>query len=390
MSLFLSKLICEVVAVLAQPVIDHELMDVSTIVYRPSTRLNATNPIDESGCLCSDFHMSAIFHVALISCFGVLAIHSAEFKPTSQCHFVPKKAKLELLWGEGEFTEGPTLGRDGVIYFSDIGNRTLRFDPKNGKTTVFRNDSGKSNGLMMDRRGNLIACEGGNGGRRRISITTTAGKSRTLAERWKGKRFNSPNDLAIDGKGGIYFTDPRYVGDERREIDFEGVFLVGRDGSVKLATRKVQKPNGILVSLDGKFVYVADNNNSPRGSRHLLRFAVEKDRTLSGKKVLFKFEAGRRGIDGMTMDVKGNIYATAGKGEHAGVYVFSSDGKHLAFIPTPQPTNCVFGGDRKKSTLYITAILPKKRGQPTRWGLYRIRLTIEGHHIFPAEKSGGR
>jgi len=312
---------------------------------------------------------------------------SAQFKAEVQGEFVPRGAKLELVWAKGAFTEGPTLGAGGVIFFSDIGERTMRFDPKTGKTTVFRAKSGKSNGLMMDRRGNLIACEGANGGSRRISLTTPAGKTRTVADRWMGKRFNSPNDLAIDAKGRIYFTDPRYAGDEPREIDFEGVYLVGRDGSVKLTTREVQKPNGILVSLDGKFVYVADNNNAPKGNRHLNRFTVNKDGTLGGKKVLFDFGPDRRGIDGMTLDTRGNIYATAGRGERAGVYVFSPAGKHLAFIATPgPPTNCVFGGGAEKGTLYITAQAAKQADGRRPWGLFRIRLNAVGHHIFPVKK----
>lgn len=316
-----------------------------------------------------------------------LSIQAADFKPTAQNEFVPKGAKLEMVWAEGEFTEGPTLGPKGVIYFSDIGDRTMRFDPETGKTTVFRAKSGKSNGLMMDRRGNLIACEGGNGGNRRISLTTPAGNTRTLADKWNGKKFNSPNDLAIDAKGRIYFTDPRYAGDEPREIDFEGVFLVGRDGSVKLATKELQKPNGILVSLDGKHVYVADNNNAPKGNRHLARFGVKADGSLAGKKVMFDFGPERRGIDGMTLDVKGNIYATAGKGARAGVYVFSPTGKNLAFIPTPgSPTNCVFGGGAEQTTLYITAQAARQPNGKKPWALFRIKLNATGHHLFPDQK----
>ncbi|SVB63886.1 uncharacterized protein METZ01_LOCUS216740, partial [marine metagenome] len=193
----------------------------------------------------------------------------------------------------------------------------------------------------------------------------------------------SPNDLAINRKGSIYFTDPRYAGDEPREIDFEGVFSVDRDGSVKLATKEVQKPNGILVSLDGKNVYVADNNNNSKGHHHLLQFTVKKDGTLGGKKVLFDLGPDRRGIDGMTLDGKGNIYATAGKGARAGIYVFSSTGTNLAFIPTPgSPTNCVFGGGKEKSMLYITAQSAPQSDGSKPWGLFRIRLKIAGHHIF--------
>ncbi len=296
---------------------------------------------------------------------------------------VPKDAKLEKVWNEGEFTEGPATSPQGVIYFSDIGNRIMRFDPRSGRSRVFRSNSGKANGMIFNRNGRLIVCEGANGGNRRISVTDLNGKVHTFADRWEGKRFNSPNDLALDAKGRIYFTDPRYAGDEPREIDFEGVFLIERDGAVKLATKDVQKPNGILVSHDGHYVYVADNNSDPKGNHHLVRFIVQKDGALANKEVLFDFGPDRRGIDGMTLDVKGNIYATAGKGERAGVYVFTPAGKQLAFFPTPgTPTNCVFGAGKEKSTLYITAQAAAQANGSKPWGLFRIRLKIAGHHPF--------
>jgi sugar lactone lactonase YvrE len=122
-------------------------------------------------------------------------------------------AKLEELWGEGSFTEGGALASDGSILFSDIGDRIMRFDPETGKTTVFREPSGRANGLIFDPSGRLIAAEGANtGGNRRISITERDGTVRTLADRYRGKRFNSPNDVAVDRRGRVYFSDPRYVG----------------------------------------------------------------------------------------------------------------------------------------------------------------------------------
>lgn len=316
---------------------------------------------------------------------GKLSADLGAFQPTAQSEFVPAGAKVELLWNEGEFTEGPALATDGSILFTDIGTRIMRFDPKSEKISVFRANSGKANGLMFDQQGRLIACEGASGGNRRISITDADGKVRTLSDNWQGKRFNSPNDLAIDGRGRVYFTDPRYQGDEPRDLDFEGVFLVDTDGKTTLATRNVEKPNGILVSLDSRYVYVADNN--PQGNRHLVRFRVQKDGTLDEKKILFDFgDGGGRGIDGMTMDHSGNLYATAGRDELAGIYIFSSAGDHLAFIPTPgDPTNCVFGGGQQLRTLYIAAAGPKPAdaNEKRPYALYRIKLAKQGHHIVP-------
>lgn len=324
-------------------------------------------------------------------------VRGDEFRPTAQETIVPPGAELTLLWDEGEFTEGPAVAPSGAILFSDIGNRIMRYEPQSGEVTVFRPASGKANGLMFDRQGRLIACEGAAGGNRRVSITDRPEKSGTienryegkrrhvvhaLADRYQGKRFNSPNDLAIDPQGRVYFTDPRYGSQEGRELDFEGVFLVDADGHVKLATRDIAKPNGILVSQDGRTVYVADNESDPAGNHHLAAFRVQPDGTLADKRILFDFGPNRRGIDGMTLDERGNIYATAGRDSEAGVYVFDPTGKPLAFIATPgTPTNCVFGGPSEPTALYITAGVPLEGDQPQRFGLYRIELAVPGHHI---------
>ncbi len=310
-----------------------------------------------------------------------------EFQAMAQDSIVPADSQLELVWNEGEFTEGPVAAGDGAILLSDIGDRIMRFDPRGKQTTEFRAPSGKSNGLKFNAKGELIACEGaGAGGNRRISITDTSGKVRTLADRYQGKRFNSPNDLAIAPSGDVYFTDPRYVGDEPRELDFEGVFLVKPNGMVQVATRDVEKPNGIIVTPDAKTVYVSDNNNRADGNHQLLSFRVQPDGTLADKGVLFDFGPNRRAIDGMTLDVEGNIYATAGRGKEAGVYVFSAHGAPLAFIATPgDPTNCVFGIGDEATTLYITSatMQPEAAGMRPPYGLYRIRLTKPGYRLFP-------
>jgi gluconolactonase len=306
---------------------------------------------------------------------GVLGVLTGSVGLCQDVEIVPNGAKLEKLWGAGSFTEGPAYGPGGCLYFSDIGNRIMKFDLKTGKTTVFREPSGRSNGMIFDTKGRLIACEGANtGGKRRVSITELDGTVKTLADKWMGKRFNSPNDLTIDTKGRIYFTDPRYVGDEPREIDTESVYRIDPDGTVTQIIKDVQKPNGITLSPDMKRLYLADSN--PKGNQHLLVFPLKDDGTVGKGKILHDF-GKQRGIDGMRVDTKGNIYGAAGTGKTGGVYVFNPDGKQLAFIPTPEtPTNCCFGG-KDHRWLYVTAGV----------SLYRIRLNVPGFALYwPEEK----
>ena len=195
-----------------------------------------------------------------------------------------------------------------------------------------------------------------------------------MADRFQGKRFNSPNDVTVDTKGRVYFSDPRYVGDEPREIETESVYRVDPDGTVTLIITDVQKPNGILLSPDMKTLYVADSNS--RGNQHLLAFELKPDGTVGRKHLLHDF--GReRGIDGMCADSQGNIYGAAGQRHTGGIYVFNPEGKQLAFLPVPEtPTNCVFG-DRDRKTLYVTA------GK----SLYRVKLNVPGFAVYwPDEK----
>jgi gluconolactonase len=288
---------------------------------------------------------------------------------------IPKGAKWEKLWGDGEFTEGPAYGPDACVYFSDIGNRIMKYDPATGKTAEYRNPSGRANGLDFDKEGRLLAAEGANtGGSRRITRTDKDGKVTVLADKWNGKKFNSPNDLTPDARGRVYFTDPRYVGDEPREIDIEAVYRIDPDGKVTQLITDVEKPNGIIVSPDMKTLYVADSN--PKGKQQLVAFPLKDDGSVGAKKVLHDF-GKERGIDGMSVDAKGNIWGMAGSGDKGGLYVFSPEGKQLAFVPTTEtPTNCCFGGKDRKM-LYVTA------GK----SLYRMPVNVEGFALFwPKEK----
>ncbi len=278
-------------------------------------------------------------------------------------------AKVEKLWGEGSFTEGPVEGPDGAIYFSDIGNRIMKFDAKTGKTVEFRSPSGRANGLKFDAMGRLLACEGANtGGNRRISRTEKDGTVKALATSFGGKRFNSPNDLTLDSKGRIYFTDPRYTGSEPLELQRESVYRIETDGTVSEVIENVKKPNGIVLSPDGKTLYLAQSEpTSGTGSRKLLAFPLKADGTVGAKKELHDF-GKQRGIDGMAVATDGTIVATAGSKDTAAIYFFNPAGKKLGMLPVPEdPSNCCFAGADRK-TLYITA------GK----SLYRVTLTLAG------------
>lgn len=274
-------------------------------------------------------------------------------------------------------TEGPAW-KDGSLYFTD-GQHINRMGP-DGKTTVFRHNS--SNGLLFDKEGRLVACETK---MRRVTRTEKDGSITVLADRFEGKRFNSPNDLCMDSKGRIYFTDPRYgsrEGMERQLIfslpsrlkDFfvEGVYRIDSSGKVEevLSTGLPigpERPNGILISPDDHYLYIADNNNNTHGgSRRLLRYELDSEGKANAltQKVLFDWKDGR-GPDGMKMDSAGRIYVAAGTNKatefentsfKAGCYILSPSGRLLDFIPVApdECCNCAFGGKDGK-TLFITS-----------------------------------
>ncbi len=196
----------------------------------------------------------------------------AQTPKPSGAAIVDPAAKLELLFTrtapiKGGLTEGPAVAPDGSIYFSDIPFGTdkgliLRFDPKTKKTTVFTDDSRKSNGLNFDAQGRLVACEGSDdGGRCVCRWDVKTGQRTVVADRYQGKRFNACNDLVIDRKGRIYFSDPRYLGDEPRELEHRAVYRIDAEGQVVEVTHEVEKPNGIALSPDEKTLYLADHNN---------------------------------------------------------------------------------------------------------------------------------
>ncbi len=283
----------------------------------------------------------------------------------------PADAHLEKLWSEGEFTEGGAMQAEGGILFSDIGNRIMRFDPKSENVSTFREPSGRANGLIFLPDGRLVAAEGANsGGGRRVSVTEPDGSVKTLADSFEGKRFNSPNDVAVDTKGRVYVSDPRYVGGEPRELTDEAVYRIDPDGSVHRVETTATKPNGLAVSPDGKTLYVSDNGPKRKA---LLAVPLTPEGDAKGKPRVLKNFGNGRGIDGLTVSTDGKIVATAGSGILSGIYVYEPDGVPVGFLGLPEaPTNVEFGGPEGK-TLYITA------GK----SLYRVETNLTGYRVFP-------
>ena len=278
---------------------------------------------------------------------------------------VDNNAAMEILGSGFTWTEGPVwIGdSDGHLLFSDIPrNSIFKWDARDG-ISLFMQPSGYTgveyyglepgcNGLFLDHDGRLMMCEHGD---RRISVLTKGGGKMTVADRFEGKRFNSPNDGVMHSSGAIYFTDPPYglpkrFEDPMREIDFCGVYRVATDGTVTLLTKDIERPNGIVFSPDESKLYVAQSN--PKQANWTV-FDVQADGSLAnGREFYDATETVGKELglpDGMTVDQSGNLWAT-GPG---GVLVLSPEGTLLGRLATGQATsNCTFGPD---GYLYITA-----------------------------------
>lgn len=304
---------------------------------------------------------------------------------TSAKAIIPPDAKLERLWNEGEFTEGVAVAADGTVYFSDIATdsspgRVLKFDPATGKTSVHCADSGKSNGLMFDRQGRLLAACGANFGKQALCEITPDGKVKVLVGTFEGKKFNAPNDLVVHPSGRVYFSDPRYIGPEPVEIDHMSVYRYDTDGSLHRATFDIRKPNGLAVSPDGKTLYVAETDNGSTGQPDappatsvrmtLNAFPINADGTLGKKRVLTDF-GKETGTDGMTVDQQGNLYCAVRAASRHGLVILNPEGREIGYLPTEElPTNCCFGVGDDAGTLYMTIGT----------GLYRVKLNTKGFH----------
>lgn len=294
---------------------------------------------------------------------------------------VPQNAKIHKLAEGFQFTEGPVWVRDGgYLLFSDPNANTIyKFVPGSnneaGNLSVFRKPSGYSgadiadygqpgsNGLTLDPQGRLTINEHGN---HRVSRIEKDGTVTTLADRFEGKRLNSPNDLVYRSDGTLFFTDPpfglpKFGDDRRKELPFAGVFSLYK-GKLQVVSKDFSGPNGIAFSPDEKYLYVANWDDH---AKVINRYEVQPDGTLRNGMLFFDMTStpGEDALDGMKVDKQGNLYVS-GPG---GLWILSSSGKHLGTIVAPKhPHNFAWGDDGK--TLYMTA----------RSGLYRMRLNIEG------------
>jgi gluconolactonase len=310
---------------------------------------------------------------------------SVERKDPALDVVVPLGARPEELATGFGFTEGPVWSPDGDLLFSDPNENTLYRWTRDGQVSIFRTKSGYagvdisefkqpgSNGLTFDPQGRLTVCQ--HGERRVIRIEPT-GAITVLADRYQGKRLNSPNDLVYKKDGALYFTDPPFglpkvFDDPRKELPFSGVYRV-KDGQVTLVARDLTGPNGIAFSPDEKFLYVT---NWDEKKKVVMRYPVKADGTLATGSVFFDMTSapGEEALDGMKVDAEGHLFVS-GPG---GVWIISGEGKHLGTLKFPQlPANMAWG-DADGRTLYLTA----------RTSVYRLRLGVPGIRPVPLARA---
>lgn len=273
----------------------------------------------------------------------------------------------EKVAGGFQFLEGPVWHRDGFLIFSDIpASKIYRYNG-NGDVSVFREDSGNSNGLTFDPQGRLVACEHGN---RRVSRTLADGSIVTLADSYQGKRLNRPNDVVVRSDGVVYFTDPNYGKNPGERMDASeteqpcnGVYRILTDGTIERLADDFERPNGLAFSPDEAILYIDDS-----GRRHVRAFDVQPDGTIANSRIVGDMDHPQPGSpDGMKIDSEGNLYVTGA----TGVWVFTPAGELLGVIVTPErPANCAWG-DADRQSLYITA----------RTSLYRVRTRVPGNPV---------
>ncbi len=298
-------------------------------------------------------------------CAGIaLAVATSCSHAQTELKGLGTTGKVELIQDGFQFVEGPAKTPDGSVYFTDIPANTIhRMTFSNGKPSidVFVQPSGHSNGLMYGGENRLLACQMDG---QLVAYDLTSKSVTVIAGQYDGKRFNACNDLVIDRHGGIYFTDPRFRAPEPWPQGTEAFYYVDTDGKVTRLGDDLPAPNGIALSPDESTLYVI-----PSMQAEMVAYPVLAPGKIGKGRVLCRLEqaVGRNngGGDGLTIDIKGNLYITSA----LGIQVFSPSGELLGILEVPQqPANCTFAGDDDR-TLIITA----------RTGVYRCEMPVPGH-----------
>lgn len=340
-----------------------------------------------------------IFHQRCFTVFAAIlciASHAA-----ADDAIVPADSKLEKLFTGVMLTEGVAVAPNGLVYFSDItfSHQTRQpdgsfhaghiwvFNPATKKTKIFRSPSGMSNGIKFDANGDMIVCEGADYGGRRVTRTNMkTGQSFVIAALFDGRPLNAPNDVTIDEKGRMYFSDPRYLGPETIDQPVMAVYRLDPDLSIHRIITDAGKPNGVCVSPDQKTLYVVCHDNGStgvipaiggneepkpkKGHMQLMAYDLHADGSATFRKKLVDYYP-QDGPDGLCCDVKGNLYVAERDTTKPGIGVYSPEGKQLAFIKTELPTNVGFGRGEDANMLYITG------GS----SLFRIRVKHAGYQL---------
>lgn len=289
--------------------------------------------------------------------FFAISLFSCANKPvkTEKISVIKITKDLKKLAGDFKFTEGPTVDTAGNVYFTDLVTEVIYIWTVNNQLKVFRKNSNRANGLFFDKDQNLWVCEGGTG---QITVTNPEGSTQSIATVYQNKRFNQPNDLWPDKKGGVYFSDPKY-GKDDKVLTQDGMhvyYIKPEHNNVIRVCNDLEKPNGVLGTPDGKTLYITDSQGG-----NTYKYKIEPDGTLTNKTLFVAF-----GCDGMTQDEQGNMYfAPIGKKQ---VLIYSAKGEFLKAIQLPElPSNMCFGG-KKRNQLFITA----------RSSIYSVELNTKG------------
>jgi gluconolactonase len=323
----------------------------------------------------------ALTHFAVTSAFAQKATESV----------LAKDAKWERVATGGKGTgEGVVAAKDGTIYLVDLAppGTLHRYDPKTGKTEIVMSPSNMANGLFIDRKGDLLMGQGLPGSQMLAKRNLKTGEVTKLVDSYNGKKLIAPNDITMDGKGRIYFTDGRYNQVEEPELP-NAVYRLDPDGKLTQLTTDIGRPNGIEISPDGKQLYVADtiaerlkpNPHNPGGDKFgitkggVIVFDLAADGGISNGRVFYKTEAGLS--DGLAMDKRGNLYVASQDRPTKGREIVAIDpkGKVIQQLPLPEDGLTVqlgFGRGADASTLYLSTAEP--------WGLWKIKTTQQGFY----------